>query len=121
IRTVLGDDAESPRFVQTLPKRGYRFLASVETIGPTGPEPSPVAPAPSSSHDSQGGAARAASRPQARPSPAVLRLFLLLAAGILSAFACLPRPRPAAAPGRSRLAVLPFEALSPEPEQQVFG
>jgi TolB-like protein/Tfp pilus assembly protein PilF len=32
IRTVLGDDAESPRFVETLPRRGYRFLATVETV-----------------------------------------------------------------------------------------
>src|SRR5882762_2292158 len=30
IRDVLGDSAESPRFVETLPRRGYRFIASVE-------------------------------------------------------------------------------------------
>src|SRR5262245_18350028 len=30
IRTALGDDAESPRYIETLPKRGYRFLAPVE-------------------------------------------------------------------------------------------
>ena len=30
IREVLGDSAESPRFVETLPRRGYRFIASVE-------------------------------------------------------------------------------------------
>jgi DNA-binding winged helix-turn-helix (wHTH) protein len=29
IREVLGDSAESPRFIETLPKRGYRFIASV--------------------------------------------------------------------------------------------
>lgn len=29
IRAALGDSAENPRFVQTLPKRGYRFLAPV--------------------------------------------------------------------------------------------
>src|SRR5581483_2642787 len=29
IREALGDNAESPRFVQTIPKRGYRFVASV--------------------------------------------------------------------------------------------
>ena len=27
IREVLGDSAESPRFVETLPRRGYRFVA----------------------------------------------------------------------------------------------
>ena len=30
IREVLGDSADSPRFVETLPRRGYRFVASVE-------------------------------------------------------------------------------------------
>ena len=30
IREVLGDSAESPRFVETLPRRGYRFIAPVD-------------------------------------------------------------------------------------------
>jgi len=30
IREVLGDSAESPRFVETLPRRGYRFIFPVE-------------------------------------------------------------------------------------------
>ena len=30
IREVLGDSAETPRFVETLPRRGYRFIAPVE-------------------------------------------------------------------------------------------
>lgn len=29
IRAALGDDAETPRFVETLPRRGYRFIAEV--------------------------------------------------------------------------------------------
>jgi len=37
IREVLGDSAESPRFVETLPRRGYRFIAPVH-IG-AGSEP----------------------------------------------------------------------------------
>jgi DNA-binding winged helix-turn-helix (wHTH) protein/TolB-like protein len=31
IRTALGDSASSPRFIETLPRRGYRFIASVES------------------------------------------------------------------------------------------
>jgi TolB-like protein len=31
LREALGDDAAAPRFVETLPQRGYRFLATVET------------------------------------------------------------------------------------------
>lgn len=34
IRSALGDLAESPRFVETLERRGYRFLAAVEVVGP---------------------------------------------------------------------------------------
>ena len=30
IREVLGDSSESPLFIQTLPRRGYRFIASLE-------------------------------------------------------------------------------------------
>ncbi len=32
IRIALGDSAESPRFVETLERRGYRFIASVEWV-----------------------------------------------------------------------------------------
>jgi Tol biopolymer transport system component/DNA-binding winged helix-turn-helix (wHTH) protein len=31
IREALGDSAENPRFVETLPRRGYRFIAPIET------------------------------------------------------------------------------------------
>ena len=33
IREVLGDSAENPRFVETLPRRGYRFIAPVDGAG----------------------------------------------------------------------------------------
>src|SRR5438046_6275416 len=33
IRDVLDDSADHPRFVQTLPRRGYRFIAPVELVG----------------------------------------------------------------------------------------
>ncbi len=33
IREVLGDSAASPRFVETVPRRGYRFIAPVEKLG----------------------------------------------------------------------------------------
>ena len=39
IREVLGDASDSPRFVETLPRRGYRFLAPVESIDPVEPRP----------------------------------------------------------------------------------
>src|ERR1700757_1938623 len=34
LREALGDSAENPRFVETLPKRGYRFVAPVKAAEP---------------------------------------------------------------------------------------
>lgn len=34
IREVLGDSASNPQYVETVPKRGYRFVAPVEVISP---------------------------------------------------------------------------------------
>ncbi|HRB12264.1 MAG TPA: winged helix-turn-helix domain-containing protein [Vicinamibacteria bacterium] len=56
IRAALGDRPDSPRFIQTLPRRGYRFLVEVHANGwdkrPPGfdaaapaPEPAKAAPA----------------------------------------------------------------------------
>jgi Tol biopolymer transport system component/DNA-binding winged helix-turn-helix (wHTH) protein len=35
LRETLGDSAATPRFIETLPRRGYRFIAPVESIRPT--------------------------------------------------------------------------------------
>src|SRR5438045_1761117 len=32
IRAALNDDAREPRFIETLPKRGYRFIAPVDAV-----------------------------------------------------------------------------------------
>jgi DNA-binding winged helix-turn-helix (wHTH) protein len=32
IREALGDSAQSPQFLETLPRRGYRFIAPVQTM-----------------------------------------------------------------------------------------
>lgn len=36
IREALGDDLGRPRFVETLPRKGYRFIAQVEAVGASG-------------------------------------------------------------------------------------
>ena len=47
IREVLGDSAENPRFVETLPRRGYRFIAPVEGARPAlPPDPVSIPPVP---------------------------------------------------------------------------
>src|SRR2546428_4529843 len=32
LRSALGDSAENPRYIETLPKRGYRFIAEVSVV-----------------------------------------------------------------------------------------
>src|SRR5687768_12180875 len=33
-RTALGDDAKEPLYIETLPRRGYRFVASIDVAAP---------------------------------------------------------------------------------------
>ena len=44
IREALGDTAANPRFVETLARRGYRFVAPVERISPAELPPDPAVP-----------------------------------------------------------------------------
>jgi DNA-binding winged helix-turn-helix (wHTH) protein len=44
LRDVLNDSAASPRYIETLPKRGYRFLAEVKDATPVAPA-QPASPA----------------------------------------------------------------------------
>src|SRR5271166_2615622 len=39
LRDVLGDSAEHPRFIETLPRRGYRFIAPVQRVENQAPFP----------------------------------------------------------------------------------
>src|SRR5579864_8514326 len=47
VREVLGDDADNPRFIETLTRRGYRFLAPVvRQVQAEVPAPTDVKPVP---------------------------------------------------------------------------
>jgi TolB-like protein/DNA-binding winged helix-turn-helix (wHTH) protein/tetratricopeptide (TPR) repeat protein len=46
VRDLLDDSAASPRFIETVPRRGYRFIAPVESVGPGADDSEPL-PAPS--------------------------------------------------------------------------
>src|SRR5271166_2633624 len=52
VRVALDDDADAPRFIETIPRRGYRFVAEVTRTGdvalsePSSIEAAPKAPAP---------------------------------------------------------------------------
>jgi cholera toxin transcriptional activator len=47
LREALSDSADNPRFIQTIPRRGYRFIASVEAVNSSimNGAPAPVIPA----------------------------------------------------------------------------
>ncbi|WP_082662904.1 MULTISPECIES: winged helix-turn-helix domain-containing protein [unclassified Sphingopyxis] len=45
LRKQLGDDAAHPRFIETVPKHGYRFVAPVESDAATAPTAAPPAAA----------------------------------------------------------------------------
>ncbi len=98
LRVALGDDAENPRFIETLPQRGYRFLAPVEGLAAP-PE--------------------VASASLALPRRKLLVLGGALASAALAGFAFV-RSRPAYRPIDS-IAVLPLENLSGDPEQEYFS
>jgi DNA-binding winged helix-turn-helix (wHTH) protein/TolB-like protein len=43
IRTALGDSGDNPRFVQTIPKKGFKFIAPVDRAGTQASNPKPTA------------------------------------------------------------------------------
>ncbi len=109
IRRALGDSASAPRFIETVPKRGYRFLADVQGLQP-GSESTAVAArvvvaAPSAPSDIE-----------ARQAPPDVRrahktaLLAIVAATLLSAWLLSPGlARPSRAPLVRSLTVQPFE------------
>src|SRR5262245_40626780 len=46
LRKALGDDAQAPRYVQTVPRRGYRLIAEIRGEQPTDPSLGSEVPAP---------------------------------------------------------------------------
>jgi TolB-like protein/DNA-binding winged helix-turn-helix (wHTH) protein/Tfp pilus assembly protein PilF len=47
LRDILDDSSTSPRFIETIPRKGYRFIAPVETVGPRDAPVVDAAPPPS--------------------------------------------------------------------------
>ena len=62
LREALGDSADNPRFIETLPRRGYRFIAPVE-LSPRAAQPAlpvsvPIAETPPPAAEETGGTPR---------------------------------------------------------------
>jgi TolB-like protein/DNA-binding winged helix-turn-helix (wHTH) protein/Tfp pilus assembly protein PilF len=45
LRIALGDDADTPRYIETLPRKGYRFIGTLEPAQPPGGPTTPANPA----------------------------------------------------------------------------
>ena len=117
IRDVLGDSAASPRFVETVARRGYRFLADVTEVGePTSTNtvtdafPSEPATTPPV------GTTPAHATPRWKRNTTALLLVLALSAAVWTVFAARHVPPPV----RS-LAVLPLQNLTGDPTQDYFA
>jgi TolB-like protein/DNA-binding winged helix-turn-helix (wHTH) protein/Tfp pilus assembly protein PilF len=128
LRSALGDSAENPRFIETLPKRGYRFIAEVSVVGdnahPKGRES--VAPGPPATGSMRkvrdAGLAISPVAPKRRLWPALLVIVasaLVLSLVILSVWLFRSRVRPPT--GIRSLAVLPLDNLSGDASQNYFA
>ncbi len=109
IRSVLEDDPDQPRFIETIPKRGYRFIAAVKTPLELA-RPQIVAPV------------RAPRSPIARGkigyAAAAVVLFVIV--GLIWYVRTSQASRASAGRIRS-LAVLPLRNLSNDPNQEYFS
>ena len=119
LRAALHDDADAPRYIETLPRRGYRYIGVVprhDAATAVGADQHAVAKPRADPHRSR------------RPIRTAMIAFALLA-GVGSAAYLLMRgerhsvelaPSASATTAHLRLAVLPFENLSTDPSNAFF-
>jgi TolB-like protein/DNA-binding winged helix-turn-helix (wHTH) protein/Flp pilus assembly protein TadD len=127
-RKALGDRPDNPEFIETLPKRGYRFIAPVLEESAAEPPVVPVSPAPEerATEEKVGPAP-----PEQERSTGKLRLWKLAIIPVLAAIAAaaiagqhfrVTRSR-ANAPSLkdTSIAVLPFADMSAAKDQEYFS
>ena len=124
IRDALGDLAQSPRFVETVARRGYRFVADVSVVdGDLVSDPGFLIEGPSGSKvlDFAAPAPNSQVNKELRwPGVATtIGMVVVLAASILLVWILSSRSR--ALPGIESLAVLPLENLSGDASQDYFA
>jgi len=138
MRAVLNDSASEPKYIETLPRLGYRFIASVEVVelatdsmpvpAPPGTPPSARSnPAPAAqefaaveapSNAESATAVRARSWPK-WAIPSFAAVLIVSALGYFQWSRSRTRPQPVS--GRIMLAVLPFENLTGDAGQEYFS
>jgi TolB-like protein/DNA-binding winged helix-turn-helix (wHTH) protein/Flp pilus assembly protein TadD len=130
LRSALGDSAENPRFIETLPKRGYRFIAYVSVVRadahPKRPE-SAAGDLPESQEKKtepepkvQDAGLAVAHKRQLWPALQVIVLSALVLSLLILAV-WLFRSRGRAPTGIRSIAVLPLESLSADASQNYFA
>jgi TolB-like protein/DNA-binding winged helix-turn-helix (wHTH) protein/Tfp pilus assembly protein PilF len=125
LRSAFGDSAENPRFIETLPKRGYRFIADVSVVGVDAPPTKPGSATEDLPRTNPGTAPQVAGLAVA-PKPrlwttrtAIAAIVLVLGFSLLSLW--LLRSPGRAPTGIRSLAVLPLENLSGDASQNYFA
>jgi len=131
IREALGDDAQSPRYIETLTRRGYRFIAEVKpsTLGvglQSPPSKENAEEFKPSTKSELAASPRAGGQPSGiKKSTAVILAIVAISMITIAAVAYLRVARnsskPAGSDTRAMLLVLPFENLTNDPSQDYFS
>lgn len=114
LRAALGDSPENSRYIETVPRVGYRFIAPVEEIADSGrPSPETTLVSRNTEPIASGGNPR----PRLRPMQAGIAgvLLIMISVGYFLWSRARVRPQPSSV--RLMLAVLPFENLTGDPGQ----
>ena len=115
IREALGDSAENPRFVETVARRGYRFLAEVAVVDQS-PVGAIVARPPANAASVQKDSPAAAAGSLRKPAIWAALILPLAAACLIWLHPWQPRMKPV-----HSLAVLPLVNMSDDPSQEFFA
>jgi len=111
VRDALGDNADAPRFIETLPRRGYRFIATVVEATRSGPPSADT----TSQHASDG------PRRAARLRAIALAAVAVVAAAIVAALPAVRRVDPSGGVIRLRMPVEPAERFGTPGERTIGG
>lgn len=119
LREALGDSAETPRFIETLPRRGYRFIAPAVAAPAALVAPFQVASASPITVDAVEPVSPSSSvRTRTSPLPWLLGLGALVVVLIAAGLYRYARPSSPPASSKTTIAVLPFENLSNDADQE---
>ncbi len=125
LRALLNDSAESPRYIETVPKLGYRLVAPVEVVSPGEPHLPPVhveSPAAEIVRSEKGAGRRIWQMPAFLRWTAVAGIAVVLLTGLAGYWQWSREPVNAQpAGGKLMLAVLPFENLTGDEGQDYFS